>query len=130
MKASIESIKESFSKKNDKKFTATIDSIKDLALQIINENPNIPSEEVFTTPHALKVNGHVKSTKPLSHQGQLIEDIVVEFEEGRISRATASKGQEVFLKLLDTYFKFCERLKGFFEMPFLATDSHAVASFL
>ena len=32
-------------------------------------NPNIPSEEVFTTPHALKVNGYVKSTKPLSHQG-------------------------------------------------------------
>ena len=65
-------------------------------------NPNIPSEEVFTTPHALKVNGHVKSTKPLSHQGSLIEDIVVDFEEGRITRATASKGQEVFLKLLDT----------------------------
>ena len=34
-------------KKNDKKFTATIDSIKDLALQIINENPNIPSEASF-----------------------------------------------------------------------------------
>ncbi len=47
MKAYIESIKESFSKKNDKKFTATIDSIKDLALQIINENPNIPSEASF-----------------------------------------------------------------------------------
>ena len=47
MKASIESIKESFLKKNDKKFTATIDSIKDLALQIINENPNIPSEASF-----------------------------------------------------------------------------------
>ena len=47
MKASIEPIKESFSKKNDKKFTATIDSIKDLALQIINENPNIPSEASF-----------------------------------------------------------------------------------
>ena len=47
MKAYIESVKENFSKKNDKKFTATIDSIKDLALQIINENPNIPSEASF-----------------------------------------------------------------------------------
>ena len=47
MKASIEPVKESFSKKNDKKFSATIDSIKDLALQIINENPNIPSEASF-----------------------------------------------------------------------------------
>ena len=47
MKACIESVKENFSKKNDKKFSATIDSIKDLALQIINENPNIPSEALL-----------------------------------------------------------------------------------
>ena len=31
-------------------------------------NPNIPSEEVFTTPHCLKVDGEVSATKPLSHQ--------------------------------------------------------------
>jgi len=65
-------------------------------------NPNIPSEEVFTTPHALKVNGHVRSTKPLSHQGTLIEDIAVVFENGKITEAKASKGEEVFLKLIDT----------------------------
>ena len=39
-------LKTKFSKK-DKEFNATIDSIKDLALQIINENPNIPSEATF-----------------------------------------------------------------------------------
>ena len=65
-------------------------------------NPNIPSEEVFTTPHALKVNGHVRSTKPLSHQGTLIRDIAVVFKDGVIIEATASEGEEVFLKLLDT----------------------------
>ncbi len=65
-------------------------------------NPNIPSEEVFTTPHALKVNGHVRSTKPLSHQGTLIQDIAVVFKDGVIIEATASEGEEVFLKLLDT----------------------------
>ena len=65
-------------------------------------NPNIPSEEVFTTPHALKVNGYVKSTKPLSHQGTLIENISVVFENGKITEAKASKGEEVFLKLIDT----------------------------
>ena len=65
-------------------------------------NPNIPSEEVFTTPHALKVNGYVRSTKPLSHQGSLIEDISVTFKDGSITKASASKGQEVFLKLIDT----------------------------
>ena len=65
-------------------------------------NPNIPTEEVFTTPHSLMVNGYVKSTKPLSHQGTLIEDISVTFKDGVITKASASKGEEVFLKLLDT----------------------------
>ena len=65
-------------------------------------NPNIPSEEVFTTPHATNVNGYVKSTKPLSHQGSIIDDISVTFENGCITQASASKGQEIFLKLIDT----------------------------
>jgi aminopeptidase len=65
-------------------------------------NPNIPTEEVFTTPHALKVEGHVSSTKPLSHQGTLIDDIQVRFEGGRIVEAKASKGEEVLNKVLDT----------------------------
>jgi len=47
MKASIESVAEKVSEKSDKEFNATIDSIKDLALQTINENPNIPSEASF-----------------------------------------------------------------------------------
>ncbi|MBC7149338.1 MAG: aminopeptidase [Rhizobium sp.] len=65
-------------------------------------NPNIPTEEVFTTPHALRVDGHVSSTKPLSHQGTLIDNIQVRFEGGRIVEAKASKGEEVLLKVLDT----------------------------
>ena len=65
-------------------------------------NPNIPSEEVFTTPHALKVNGSVCSTKPLSYQGTLIDNISVEFKDGKIINAKASKGEEVLLKVLDS----------------------------
>ncbi|TCQ29506.1 aminopeptidase T [Rhizobium sp. PP-CC-3G-465] len=65
-------------------------------------NPNIPTEEVFTTPHALRVEGHVSSTKPLSHQGTLIDDIQVRFEDGRIVEAKASKGESVLNKVLDT----------------------------
>lgn len=65
-------------------------------------NPNIPTEEVFTTPHALRVEGHVSSTKPLSHQGTLIDNISVRFEKGRIVEAKASRGEEVLLKVLDT----------------------------
>jgi aminopeptidase len=65
-------------------------------------NPNIPTEEVFTTPHAHRVSGHVSSTKPLSYQGTLIDDIAVRFEDGRIVEAKASKGEAVLNKVLDT----------------------------
>ena len=50
-------------------------------------NPNIPTEEVFTTPHAARVDGTVRSTKPLSYQGTLIDNIAVRFEGGRIVEA-------------------------------------------
>ena len=56
-------------------------------------NPNIPTEEVFTTPHARRVSGHVSSTKPLSYQGTLIDEISVRFEEGRIVEAKASRAR-------------------------------------
>ncbi len=62
--------------------------------------PNIPTEEVFTCPHAYKVDGTVSATKPLAHQGTVIEDITVRFEAGKIVEATASKGQDVFRELL------------------------------
>jgi aminopeptidase len=65
-------------------------------------NANIPTEEVFTTPHARRVDGHVVSTKPLSYQGSLIEGIAVRFEEGRIVEAKATRGEEVLNKVLDT----------------------------
>lgn len=65
-------------------------------------NPNIPTEEVFTTPHALRAEGRVRSTKPLSYQGTLIDDIAVRFEGGRIVEASATRGLEVLNKVLDT----------------------------
>ena len=65
-------------------------------------NPNLPTEEVFTTPHALKVSGRVCATKPLSHQGTLIENISVRFEDGCITEAHATRGQDVLRKVLDT----------------------------
>jgi aminopeptidase len=65
-------------------------------------NANIPTEEVFTTPHCRRVSGHVVSSKPLSYQGTLIDNIQVKFEEGRIVEARASRGEEVLKKVLDT----------------------------
>jgi len=65
-------------------------------------NANIPTEEVFTTPHCRRVSGHVVSSKPLSYQGTLIDNIAVKFEDGRIVEARASRGEEVLNKVLDT----------------------------
>ncbi|MBK8769514.1 MAG: aminopeptidase [Rhizobiales bacterium] len=65
-------------------------------------NPNIPSEEVFTMPHRERADGIVRSTKPLSYQGSLIDGISVRFEKGRIVEGTAEKGGDVFRKMIET----------------------------
>jgi aminopeptidase len=65
-------------------------------------NPNIPSEEVFTMPHREGVDGIVRSTKPLSYQGSMIEGISVRFEKGRIVEGTATRGNDVFQKMIAT----------------------------
>jgi aminopeptidase len=64
--------------------------------------PNIPTEECFTTPHKDRVDGVVRATKPLSHQGTLIENIAVKFEAGRIVEATATAGEDVLNRLIST----------------------------
>jgi aminopeptidase len=64
--------------------------------------PNMPTEEVFTTPHKDRVDGTVKSTKPLSYQGMLIENIAVRFEHGRIVSASATQGESILKSMLDT----------------------------
>jgi aminopeptidase len=64
--------------------------------------PNMPTEEVFTTPHKDRVNGVVTSTKPLSYQGTLIDGIQVEFKSGCITRATAKQGEPILRSMIDT----------------------------
>jgi aminopeptidase len=64
--------------------------------------PNLPTEEVFTTPHKDHADGTVTATKPLSYQGTMIEGIHVRFKGGSIVEARATKGQEVLEKLIGT----------------------------
>jgi aminopeptidase len=64
--------------------------------------PNMPTEEVFTTPHKDRTEGHVTSTKTLSYQGTMIEGIQVRFEKGRAVEAKATKGEEVLHRMIDT----------------------------
>ncbi len=63
---------------------------------------NVPTEEVWTLPHRERVNGVAKASKPLSYSGVLIEDIEVHFVDGRITQATASKGQDILTNLIAT----------------------------
>jgi aminopeptidase len=64
--------------------------------------PNLPTEEVFTMPHAARVDGIVRSTKPLSYAGTLIEGFTLRFDGGRIVQATAARGEQVLRQLLAT----------------------------
>ena len=64
--------------------------------------PNMPTEEVFTTPHKDRVEGKVTSTKPLSYQGTMIEGISVRFDSGKIVEAHASRGEQVLRKMIET----------------------------
>jgi aminopeptidase len=63
---------------------------------------NIPTEEVFTMPHRERVDGVVRSTKPLSYGGQLIEDFTLRFAEGRVVDVKAARGEAAIRQLLET----------------------------
>ena len=63
-------------------------------------NPNIPSEEVFTTPKRGEAEGIVYSTKPLSYRGELIEDFSIRFEGGRAVEVKAKRGEELLKQMI------------------------------
>lgn len=64
-------------------------------------NPNIPTEEVFTSPKAGDVEGIVYATKPLSYQGELIENFWVRFENGKVAETGGEKNAELLEKLVN-----------------------------
>lgn len=63
-------------------------------------NANIPSEEVFISPDKNRADGIVYSTKPLSYNGQLIENFSVRFEGGRVVEVKAEKNEELLKQLV------------------------------
>lgn len=60
----------------------------------------MPTEEVFTMPHKDRVNGIVRSTKPLNYSGQLIQNFSLTFKDGKVTDFTAEQGYEALAKLL------------------------------
>lgn len=63
-------------------------------------NPNIPTEEIFTSPKAGVAEGIVYSSKPLSYQGQLIENFSLRFENGKVVEVKAEKNQELLQQMV------------------------------
>ncbi|MCC3373286.1 aminopeptidase [Cohnella sp. REN36] len=64
--------------------------------------PNLPTEEVFASPHRDRVDGTVSSSKPLSYAGKLIDRFRLTFKEGRIVDFAAEQGYDALEKLIGT----------------------------
>ncbi|MEY8292922.1 aminopeptidase [Carnobacteriaceae bacterium 52-44] len=62
---------------------------------------NMPTEEVFSAPDANRVDGVVVSTKPLSYAGSIIEGMEFHFEDGKVTKVTAEKGEDIIKKLIE-----------------------------
>ncbi|KAA0547372.1 aminopeptidase [Bacillus sp. BGMRC 2118] len=63
---------------------------------------NIPTEEVWTVPYKYGVNGTVSNSKPFVYNGNVIDDFTLEFQEGKIVKVTAGKGEELLKGLVNT----------------------------
>ncbi len=64
--------------------------------------PNMPTEELFTAPDKDRVNGIVYGTKPYVYNGDLIEDFVLTFKDGKVVDFDAKSGKDLLEKLLKT----------------------------
>jgi aminopeptidase len=64
--------------------------------------PNIPTEEIFTLPNKERIDGTVRSTKPLGFGGSTIEGLSLTFANGRVVKAEAETGQGLLDSILDT----------------------------
>lgn len=80
--------------------TAEFHAGRDTTMQGVAYDPNMPTEEVFTSPDRRTAEGIVYATKPLSYQGQLIENFSVRFEKGRAVEVKAEKGQDVLEQII------------------------------
>ena len=74
---------------------------RETSMQGIAYNPNIPTEECFISPKRGCAEGIVYSTKPLSYNGQLIDNFSMRFEGGKVVEAKAEVGEELLNTMLD-----------------------------
>ena len=63
--------------------------------------PNIPTEEILSTPHKYKVNGTVYSSMPFVYSGKIIDGMKLTFENGKVSAYSAKVGEDVLKGILE-----------------------------
>ena len=68
----------------------------------VEYEPNIPTEECFTTPDYRKTNGCLQATRPFLINGKLIKDLTIEFKDGVISNFDAKEGKETFAEYISS----------------------------
>ncbi|MGP1505402.1 aminopeptidase [Eggerthia catenaformis] len=64
--------------------------------------PNIPTEEIFTSPNYKKANGIAYASKPLNYHGTLVKDFFIELKDGKIINYDAKEGKEVLKSIIET----------------------------
>lgn len=77
-------------------------SIQDRTFLNASGQHNMPDGEIYTGPVENSANGWVRYTYPAIYQGRAVEGVELKFEDGRVTRATASKNQDFLHRLLDT----------------------------
>lgn len=63
---------------------------------------NIPTEEIFTAPHRLRVDGTLKSAMPLCENGQIVDEFTLVFKDGKIVDYSANIGCQTLKQLIET----------------------------
>jgi aminopeptidase len=63
---------------------------------------NFPDGEIFTSPIEDSVNGHIRYTYPACDNGREVEDVRLQFKDGKVIKATAAKNEQFLLKMLET----------------------------
>ena len=77
-------------------------SAKEKAKDGVGFVANLPTEEIFTAPHRLKVDGTLKSAMPLCENGKIIDDFSITFKKGKIVSYSAEKGYDALKGLIET----------------------------
>ncbi len=77
-------------------------SAREKATDGIHFVANLPTEEIFTAPHRLKVDGTLVSALPLCENGQVIDGFRLKFKSGKIIDYSAKKGYETLKQLIET----------------------------